>query len=219
MQKRFSGAVFDLDGLLIDSERVWERAQVATFLELGLDLTLEMQRATTGMRMQETIHVWRSFFPGVVLDPVGIGARLVERVGGELRAAGVAKAGAMHALDLCLKAGCRLAVASSSPPAVISAALERLKALDMFQAVISAEGELHGKPHPAVFLRAATVLGLDPVTCIAFEDSVAGVTAAKAAGMYVIAVPEAHNQGRSEYAIADIILETLESFTGAHLGV
>lgn len=219
MQARFPGAVFDLDGLLIDSERIWERAQVEVFSELGLELTLEMQRATTGMRMQETIQVWRGFFPGSALDPGAIGASLVARVGGALRAAGVAKPGAMQALDLCERAGCRLAVASSSPPAVIMAALERLGALRRFHTIVSAEGETHGKPHPAVFLTAAANLGVDPTACIAFEDSVAGVKAAKAAGMHVVAVPEAHNRGRADFVIADRVLETLESFTSAHLGV
>lgn len=219
MQTRFSGAVFDLDGLLIDSERIWERAQVAVFSELGLELTLEMQRATTGMRMQETIKVWRGFFPESALDPVTIGANLIARVGGELRAAGVAKPGAMQALDLCERAGCRLAVASSSPPAVIMAALERLGSVQRFHSVVSAEGETHGKPHPAVFLTAAANLGVDPAACIAFEDSVAGVKSAKAAGMHVVAVPESHNRGRADYRIADHILESLESFTLRHLAV
>jgi mannitol-1-/sugar-/sorbitol-6-/2-deoxyglucose-6-phosphatase len=185
---------------------------VAVFAEMGLPLTVEMQRATTGMRMQETILVWRGFFPGRELDPAHLGSRLIEIVAGELRATGVAKPGALRALDLCLGAGCRVGLASSSPPAVIKAGLESLGVWDLFHAVVSAEGETHGKPHPAVFLTAAAKLGIDPRACIAFEDSVAGVRAAKAAGMFCVAVPEEHNRGRSEYAIADRVLDSLEAF-------
>lgn len=105
-----------------------------------------------------------------------------------------------------------MAIASSSMPEIIEAAVDRLGARGMFQALVSAEGEAHGKPHPAVYLAAAKKLGVDPGDCIAFEDSVFGLQSAKAAGMHCIAVPEAHNRGRKEYAIADRILGSLEEF-------
>jgi sugar-phosphatase len=108
-------------------------------------------------------------------------------------------------------------VASSSPPEVIAAGLERLGAVGRFHTVLSSEGESHGKPHPAVYLSAAAGMGIDPRRCIAFEDSVPGVRAAKAAGMFCVAVPEEHNRGRAEYAIADRVLESLEEFTAEFL--
>jgi HAD superfamily hydrolase (TIGR01509 family) len=209
---RFAGAVFDLDGLLIDSERIWESAQMAVFAELGLKLTLEMQREATGTRLQEALRLWQGFFPDVVLDPVRINERMNALVIGEFRRIGSLKPGALRALDLCRAAGLPLAVASSSPPEVIAGALQTLSLSDRFAAVVSAVHETHGKPHPAVFLSAAGRLGVEAARCIAFEDSVAGVRSAKAAGMFCVAVPEGHNRGRPEYAIADRILDTLESF-------
>jgi sugar-phosphatase len=209
---RFAGAVFDLDGLLIDSERVWERVQVQVFADLGLELTLEMQRATTGMRMKETLEVWRGFFPRAGLDAVDLGNRMFGLVAERLRNAGVAKPGALRVVELCRKAGCRLAIASSSPPEVIGAALEGLGLATRFDAVVSAASLSDGKPHPAVYLAAAAELGVDPGNCIAFEDSVAGVRSAKGAGMYTVAVPEEHNRGRAEYGIADLELGSLEEF-------
>jgi len=210
---RFAGAVFDLDGLLIESERLWEKAQMAAFAELGLDLTLDMQHSTTGMRLQEAMGVWQGYFPQARLDASRLNASMNAFMIREFGKAGAVKPGAVRALDLCMDAGCRLAVASSSPPEVIAAALGTLALADRFHAVVSAVLETHGKPHPAVFLSAAARLGTDAGACIAFEDSVAGVRAAKAAGMFCVAVPEAHNRGRPEYAIADRIFDSLEEFS------
>ena len=208
----FKGAVFDLDGLLIDSEPVWMWAQAKAFGELGVELTPAMQLATTGMRMRETLVIWRGYFPSIEIDPEGMRRRLLELVAGSLRESGMPKPGALQAMETCRKAGCRMAIASSSMPEIITAAVDRLGARDMFHALVSAEGVAHGKPHPAVYLAAAEQLGVGPGECIAFEDSVFGLRSAKAAGMHCIAVPEEHNRGRAEYAIADRILESLEEF-------
>jgi len=215
--ERFSGAVFDLDGLLIDSERLWEKAQMAAFAEEGLELTLEMQHSTTGMRLKEAMGIWQGYFPEAALDAARLNARMNAYMIREFGKTGSVLPGAVRALDLCADAGCKLAIASSSPPEVIAAALKTLALADRFHAVVSAVLETHGKPHPAVFLSAAARLGAEPARCIAFEDSVAGVRAAKAAGMFVVAVPEAHNRGRAEYAVADAVLASLEEFHGGFL--
>ena len=209
--RAFKGAVFDMDGLLLDSERIWERAQITVFREMDLELTLEMQRATTGIRMAECIGLWREFFPGAEIDPGRVRRRLLELVGDEVRTAGIIKPGAVRSLELCAAAGCRLGLASSSPAEIIAAGLERLGAGRLFQAVVSSESEDHGKPHPAVYLTAARLIGVAPEMCIAFEDSVPGVRSAKSAGMYVVAVPEEHNRGRLEYRVADRVISSLES--------
>ncbi len=208
----FTAAIFDLDGLLMDSEPIWMWAQMKVFKDRGALLTEEMQLATTGMRMQESILAWRAYFPGVEIDPAAIREDLLELVRSRMLESGQAKPGALQAVETCRRAGCRLAIASSSMPEIIAAAVERMGVRDLFQALVSAEGEAHGKPHPAVYLSAAARLGVDPADCIAFEDSVFGVQAIKAAGMFCVAVPEAHNRGRKEYAIADRILGSLTEF-------
>jgi sugar-phosphatase len=154
--------------------------------------------------------MWQGFFPDAFLEPERIRKRLLELVGGEVRSAGLIKPGALRAIGLCIAAGCRIGLASSSPPEIIAAGLERLGMARHFSAVASSEAESHGKPHPAVYLTSAKRLGVDPGACIAFEDSVPGAQAAKAAGMFTVAVPEEHNRGRPEYAIADLVLDSLE---------
>ncbi|MDB5105602.1 MAG: 2-deoxyglucose-6-phosphatase [Fibrobacteres bacterium] len=218
----FKGAVFDLDGLLMDSEPVWRWAQQIAFTELGLSLSETMQHATTGLRLFEAVVVWKGYFPEADLDPEKLRSRLVGLVAGTLRDSGQPKPGAIRALEICAQAGCRMAIASSSAPEVIHAALDRLDSLHpgakgWFREILSAEGEIHGKPHPAVYLSAAARLGVEPRECIAFEDSVFGLKSAHAAGMHCVAVPEAHNRGRTEYAIAHRILDSLETFKPEYL--
>jgi beta-phosphoglucomutase-like phosphatase (HAD superfamily) len=218
----FKGAVFDLDGLLVDSEPVWMWAQRKIFTELGVELTDAMQLQTTGLRMRETLAIWRGFFPKTEMDPAHLRARLVELMVGHLRVEGRPKAGALRTLEMCHEAGCRMAIASSSPPEIIEAAIGRLEALRpgaraWFGGALSAEGMEHGKPHPAVYLSAAAHLGVEPGDCIAFEDSVHGLRSAHAAGMHCVAVPEEHNRGRTEYAIAHRILSSLEEFEAGFL--
>jgi len=117
--------------------------------------------------------------------------------------------GVGHALDVVEAVGCRAAVASSSSPALIDAALERLGVLDRFSVRRSAFDEAHGKPHPAVFLRTARDLGVEPGGCIVFEDSVIGVIAARRAGMRVIAVPDEKHRKDPGFDDADTVLRTL----------
>lgn len=214
---RFKGAVFDLDGLLMDSEPVWSWAQRKMFAEMGVELTQAMQWATTGMRMREALEIWSGFFPGTAMDPASMRARLVELVGGSLKESGLPKAGAIRAIELCHASGCRIAIASSAPPEIIAAAVDRMEMVrpgmrGWLGEILSAENEVHGKPHPAVYLSAAGRLGLAPGECIAFEDSVFGLRSAHAAGMHCVAVPEEHNRGRMEYAIAHRVLESLDEF-------
>jgi mannitol-1-/sugar-/sorbitol-6-/2-deoxyglucose-6-phosphatase len=216
-KRGFEGAVFDLDGLLMDSEPVWSWAQRKMFAEMGVELTEAMQWATTGMRLNEALVAWRGYFPGTSMDPVGMRARLVELVSGSLMTSGLPKAGAIRAMEICHASGCRMAIASSSPPEIIEVAMERMDGLrpgvrGWFREILSAESEAHGKPHPAIYLSAAGRLGVAPGDCIAFEDSVFGLRSAHAAGMHCIAVPEKHNRGRTEYAIAHRVLESLEAF-------
>ncbi len=213
----FQAAIFDLDGLLMDSEPIWMWAQMKVFRDRGAILTEEMQLATTGMRMHEAVVAWRRYFPGVDIDPVAIRKDLLDLVREKMLESGRPKPGALAAVDICRQAGCKLAIASSSMPELIAASVERMGLVGCFDALVSAEGEAHGKPHPAVYLSAASRLGVHPEVCIGFEDSIFGVQAVKAAGMFCVAVPEAHNRGRPEYAIADRILGSLTEFHSGDL--
>lgn len=213
---RFKAAVFDMDGLLIDSEPHWDVVIDAVLGELGVVLDQTMRLQTTGMRLEETLGLWRIWFPDALLEKAHIGKRLAEVMMERMERVSP-KPGAVEVIRMCREAGCRLAVASSSPASVIAAGLARLGVAAQFDAVISADGEPHGKPHPAVFLSAARALGVPPADCIAFEDSLNGTKAAVAAGMYCVAVPEGHNLFHAGYDIAHRKLGSLADFRAEFL--
>jgi sugar-phosphatase len=128
---------------------------------------------------------------------------------------GVLKPGAEHALDLCRDRGLPLAVASSSQYRLIDAALAHFGLRDRFALVHSAEDEDYGKPHPAVFLTAATKLGAPARRCLVWEDAPAGVLAAKASSMACIAVPERGEEGHPAFGLADLVVDSLLEVDGA----
>lgn len=213
----FKAAVFDLDGLLVDSEPLWRQAEREVFAEVGLILSDDDCRSTMGMRCDAVVGLWYQRQPWPDVSPAEVQGRIEARVLGLMRAEGVAMPGVEHALDLVEGAGRLLAVASSSSPALIDGALDRLGVLHRFSARCSAFDEQHGKPHPAVFLTAARRLGIEPQACLAFEDSLPGVQSARRAGMHVIAVPDPEHRHDPAFAEANLILGALSDLKPDHL--
>ena len=183
-------AIFDLDGILIDSEPHWRAVEMAVFAEMGITLDEDLCRQTMGMRVDEVVAHWYQRSPWSNPSPRQVLERIVEAVGQRLMRHGVALPGACQLVRELAARGLPLAVASSSPTGLIELALERLALAEYFSIRRSAMDERLGKPHPDVFLTAAKALGVAPEQCIVFEDSVAGVQAACAAGMSVVAVPD-----------------------------
>jgi sugar-phosphatase len=217
--RRPKAAIFDLDGLLVDSEPLWRRAEREIFAEIGLDLSDDDCRSTMGLRCDEVVALWFRRRPWKDdVSPAEVQRRIEERVLSLMRTEGEALPGVDHVLGLVEEAGYKLAVASSSCSALIDAALERLGLIDRFPIRCSAFDDECGKPHPAVFLRAARDLGVEPGNCMVFEDSVAGVEAARRAGMRVIAVPDPDHRDDPAFLEADVVLESLCDLLPGHLG-
>ncbi len=193
-RRHFDAAIFDLDGLLIDSEPLWRVAEIEIFAEAGVELTEEECHRTTGLRTDQVVAYWferrpwdtRRYSQAEVT--ASINRRVIELIGG----CGEAKRGVGHALEFMRTRGLRLALASSSSMPVIEAAITRLGISEIFDVVHSADFEPRSKPAPDVYLGAARRLGVEPQRCVALEDSLPGVEAARAAGMTCIRVPE-HN--------------------------
>lgn len=204
--------IFDMDGVLIDSEPLWREAEIEVFATVGITLTHESCRETTGLRMDEVV-TYRHREEPWPLEEVSIedlAGRVERRLIEYVREKGTAMEGAIDAIDRLEDAGYRLALASSSAREIIDVVLDRLGLSSRFEVVASAETEAYGKPHPAVFLRVASALGVDPTECVVIEDSLNGVIAAKAARMGCVAVPEDRDDPR--FAIADTTLTSLAEF-------
>lgn len=206
-----------MDGLLIDSEPLWVRAEMEIFGEVGVVLGEEDCAKTKGLRTDDVIAYWFTRRPWTEATPAEVEARLIARVAELVRREGRALPGVASAIDAARQDGRRLALASSSPLVLIEAALERLGLSSTFEVVQSAEKLPLGKPHPGIFLVTAERLGAPPVDCLVLEDSLTGVLAAKSARMTCIAVPFDHPTHDPRFVIADAILPTLDHVTPALL--
>jgi len=204
-----SAIIFDMDGVLIDSEPFWQESEIDVFGRAGLALTRELCLQTMGLRVDEVVEYWRrrrtfDDAPAGTLEDAIIGG-VMDRI----LSKGEAKEGAAHALDFFRRRGLRVALASSSAYRLIGAVTERLGLAGWFEVVYSAEEEEYGKPHPGVYLTTARRLEVAPVDCLAIEDSFNGVLAAKAARMKCVAVPEPVQRHDPRFSIADVLLDSL----------
>lgn len=201
-----------MDGLLIDSEVLWHQAEVEIFGALGVAITEQEDRGTKGMFVNEVVEYWFRRFPWNGPTRADVVAQLLDRVGVLVETTGRLMPGAMRAIDLASERG-PVALASSTPLALIRRCLDNFDLTDRFVSLHSAEFEPYGKPHPGVFLTAAAALGMAPSACLVFEDSAAGVLAGKSGGMTVIAVPTVEDRSLAAFALADVVLDSLEELS------
>jgi sugar-phosphatase len=181
------GLVLDMDGLMVDSEPLWFAVESAFCRERGGDWTLSLAHSCTGQGTPNTLRKMSELF-GFAVDPArdtqAIVDRFLARVG-ELRL----KPGLLELLDDA-ETALPIAVASSSPLRLIEGVLGHFGLLARVNAVVSGQSVPAGKPAPDIFLAAAKDLRVPPAECAVLEDSLAGVSAGRAAGMFVIGVPE-----------------------------
>ena len=204
--------IFDMDGLLIDSEPLWQEAEIEVYGQVGVPLTVEMTSQTIGLRTDEVTKHWHKRFPWKSPSQSEISRILDETVIKRIIEKGQAKDGVDEAIKVCESLGLPMAIASSSPMKLIEAVIAKLGIADKIQTMHSAHNEEYGKPHPAVYLKTANELGVHPEHCLAFEDSANGVISAKAAKMKCIAIPEANARDDKRFGIADIVIHSLLDF-------
>ena len=209
--------IFDMDGVLVDSEPLWRFAERQIFAEVGLELTDADCESTMGMRSDEVIEHWYRLSPWEGATCTEMEAQLEERMRELITEQATAMPGVEESIAMARAEGLALGLATSSAPPLIEAVLTKLGLGDAFAIAHSAIDEELGKPHPAVFLTTARLLGIEPSECVAIEDSIAGVRAGKAAGMRVIAVPPPHLFDDAGYDQADIKIRSLEELTPAML--
>lgn len=216
-QRNFDAVIFDMDGVLVDSEPFWQQAELDVLPQYGVPLTLADTVTTKGLRIDQVVALWHSRYPWPNANIDAVAAEIVAKVAELVRTNGEPLAGVKQAITLIKQQGLPLALATSSPTLLIEATLERLELDNSFDAICSAESLPYGKPHPKVYLNAAKALGIEPNRCLAIEDSVNGVIAAKAATMTAIAIPEPDQRDDPRFAIADHQMESLLAFTPAWL--
>jgi HAD superfamily hydrolase (TIGR01509 family) len=200
--------VFDLDGVIVDSEQVWDDVRERYTREAGGTYTESATRDMMGMSSLE----WSQYMHdalGVPGTPEEINAEVVRRMLERYGEAPPLIPGAVEAVRNCAERW-TLAVASSSNPELIEVVLERAGLRKLFRVVVSSQEVARGKPAPDVYLEAALRLGVEPARCAAVEDSHNGIRSAKAAGMRVVAVPNAHfPPDPGSLALADAVVQSV----------
>ena len=189
MTDRFAAVVFDNDGLLLDTEEAWTRAEEALFARHGSTFTIEHKRELIG-----TSPTTSAAKLEVMLDMPGQGSALMEELHDQVMEealAGVpARPGALELVEAVRAAGLPVGVASNSARAFVERVLSVAGLLDgHFDVVVTADDVENPKPAPDLYLTACAALGAEPGRSAALEDSAVGAAAAVAAGMYVVAVP------------------------------
>jgi HAD superfamily hydrolase (TIGR01509 family) len=204
--------VFDLDGVLLQSEEVWDSVRERYVRERGGRYDEEVQRAMMGMSAPE----WSAYLhdeAGLPDDPATINRDIVERMLKAYRQHLPLLPGAVQAARR-MAAAYPLGLASSSNREVFEEVLGLAGIAGCFQATVSSEEVAHGKPAPDVYLEAARRLGVASGRCAAVEDSHAGIRSAKAAGMRVVAIPNASYPPDDEaLELADVVLDSLDELT------
>lgn len=204
--------IFDLDGLLIDSEPLWQEAEIEIFQQVNIKLTNQLCLQTKGLRIDQVIEYWFQRYPWSNLSKKAIEDLIVDQVINLIELKGKALPGVEQVTAFVQQKPVKIALASSSSSKIIKAALQKLGLGELFSQIYSAESELLGKPHPGVYLTTARKLGVQPQACLAVEDSLNGVLSAKAAQMKCLAIPEDSQQDNSRFNIADLQLKSLVDF-------
>lgn len=209
------GVIFDMDGLLVDSEPLWTEAEMEVFASVGNRLTPADCATTVGMGLEEVVAFRHARKPWSGPGLEEIASAIHAKVAALHRARSRPMPGALEALAAARARGLRVGLASSSDPVLIEAALGKLGIRDRFDHVQSADELSHSKPHPEVYLVCARALGIEPRHCVGFEDSLPGLIAVKAARMRAVAVPEPRLASDPRFSIADVVLGSLEELNAS----
>ncbi len=200
----FDAVIFDMDGVLTDSEPIWKIAMEEVFSSVGCSLTRKDFQKTVGLRLDEVVSYWYDVAPWEKYSVVDVERMIVKRMDELLRKLATPLPGVVEALEYFKLKGKKIGLATSSYTVLINAILETMNVSHYFDVVWSAENELYGKPHPAVYLTAAEKLGIDPKKCLVIEDSLNGIISGKAAKMSVICIPEKTHSPEPKLMLADI---------------
>jgi mannitol-1-/sugar-/sorbitol-6-/2-deoxyglucose-6-phosphatase len=201
--------IFDMDGLLIDSEPLWQESEIIVFGKVGLRLDHQMCLETMGLRVDAVVDYWYARHPWENVPHKEIENSIIDEVVERILLKATPKEGVDSVINFVQSKRVRVALASSSSYRIIRAVLDKFDLKEKFEVIYSAEDEEYGKPHPGVYLTTARKLQVKPAECLAIEDSFNGVKAAKAAGMLCIAVPDEISRGDAKFDLADMTLNSL----------
>jgi len=211
--------IFDMDGVLVDSEPFWRLVMINGFKTVGLNLTEADCRKTTGMRLDEVIEFWKGKQSWENKTSLQLHDEIIDDLCKTIVQKGEELKGTTYALSFFKSKNLKIGLASSSNNKLINTVIKKLGITHFFDSVHSAEYLPFGKPHPQVFLNCAESLSVSPTECLVIEDSVNGIIAAKAAKMFTIAVPDAEHKDDKRFVLADLCLNNLTEINEQSLSI
>jgi len=216
---RLSTVIFDMDGLLIDSEPLWKEAAQEIFAEYGIILSDSQYLTTTGLRTKEFVEWWLSRHQISPTEYDHAEAKILAAVMDKVDKRGLVMPGVDHIFEFFSGLNFKIGIASSSSLPLIHLVVNKLGIGKYLHAIASAGDLPHGKPHPQVYLNCAKTLDTPATQCICFEDSFNGMIAVKAARMRCVIVPGPEHYKEQRWAAADLKLSSLQNFNQLHLNL
>lgn len=208
----FDAVIFDMDGVLIDSEPLWKIAMEEVFHSIGSELTKQDFQKTVGLRLDEVIIFWHLHEGWKNVTPKEIEQQIILKMVELIRANAAPLQGVLETLAFLKERNIKIGLATSSYEVLIQTVLRELNITSFFEVTHSAEHEEYGKPHPAVYLTVAEQLRVSPARCLVIEDSLNGIISGKAAKMKVVCIPEKTHFPEPKLILADYHFDTMSDF-------
>jgi sugar-phosphatase len=201
--------IFDMDGVIIDSEKHWKQAEYEVFTSLGVIVTDFDSEMTKSMTTSEVTKFWYAKYPWENKDLKEVEQMVISRVIEFIETENCQIIGVKPFIEKLKTKKYKIGLATNSPDRIMHVVLNKLNMLHLFDSVVSAESEKSGKPDPAIYFKSAQELNTKPEDCIAIEDSYTGMLAAKNAGMTVIAFTNGNKE--IDFEIADYTIDSFEN--------
>lgn len=211
--------IFDMDGVLVDSEPLWQEAEKLIFSQVGIQLTTSMCRETMGMRVDEVVKYRHEKQPWPGKSLKDIESEILDEMETLITLKGEAMEGVGYILNFFQRKNIRLALASSSYMRLINTVIKKLNLENSFEVTHSGEFEEKGKPDPAIYISTLNRLNLNANQVFAIEDSYNGLLAAKAANLKTVVMPEESVWQESKYDMADLKIKSLLEFSEDHFNL
>jgi len=205
----FEAVIFDMDGVLIDSEPLWKIAMEKVFSDLGCNLSKNDFQRTVGLRIDEVIHYWNKNQNLGISDEKKVEDDIINRMVELVTDHPIPLKGVVDTLIYLKGKNIKIGLATSSPDRLLKAVLNGLKISQYFDVVHSAEFEDFGKPHPAVYMKTALKLNVNPTNCLVIEDSLNGVISGMSAKMNVVCIPEKTHVVEPRLVVADFMFDDM----------
>jgi sugar-phosphatase len=206
---KFEAVIFDMDGVLIDSEPLWKIAMEEVFHSVGCMISKKDFQNTVGLRIDEVVRFWHQERGWDEFTPQDVEHKIVQRMIELIKENADPLPGVIETLEYLSSKGYKIGLATSSYTVLIETVLSSLNIEHHFDATHSAEDEVLGKPHPAVYLSVANEIKVDPTQCLVVEDSLNGIISGKAARMQVVCIPEKTHNPEPKLTLADHMFDDM----------